>query len=60
MAVDRVIKDRHHWYDVAAGAGIGIAATEITWWLSDKLFPKQKDRVQIAFTGTTLDVAVRF
>ena len=60
VAVDRVIKDRHHWYDVAAGAGIGIVATEITWWLSDKLFPKHSDRVQIAFTGTTLDVAVRF
>ena len=60
VAVDRVIRDRHHWYDVAAGAGIGIAATELTWWLSDKVFKKQKDRVQIGFSGTSLDVAVRF
>ena len=35
VAVDRVVRDRHHWYDVAAGAAIGFAATEATWWLSD-------------------------
>ena len=60
VAVDRVVRDRHHWYDSLAGAGIGFAATEATWWLSDKLFKNKKDQVYIGFGGNTLDVAVRF
>lgn len=58
VAVDRVAKDRHHWYDVAVGAGLGIVVTEATWWLSEKLFPRQKDNVTIGFSGNTLDVVV--
>ena len=58
VAIDRVAKDRHHWYDVAAGAGIGIAATELTWWISDKLI--KNDKVAIAFTGRQMDVAIRW
>lgn len=58
VAVDRVVKDRHHWYDVAAGAAIGFAATEVTWWLSDMVFKKNKDKVAIGFSGNTLDVAI--
>ena len=58
VAVDRVVRDRHHWYDVAAGAGIGIAATEITWWLSDLVFKKNKDKVAMGFSGNTLDIAI--
>ena len=59
VAVDRVAKDRHHWYDVAAGAGLGFAVTEVTWWLSDKVFPRQKNHIAIGFSGNTLDVAVK-
>ncbi len=59
-AVDRVVRDRHHWYDVLAGAGIGFAATEVTWWLSRKIFTQKKDQVLVGFSGNTLDVAVRF
>jgi membrane-associated phospholipid phosphatase len=58
VAVDRVVKDRHHWYDVAAGAGIGFAATEVTWWLSRKVLKSKKDQVLIGFSGNTLDLAV--
>ena len=58
VAVDRVVNDRHHWYDVAAGAGIGIAATEITWWLSDLVFKKNRDRVAMGFSGNTFDIAI--
>lgn len=58
VAVDRVARDRHHWYDVVAGAGLGFAVTEATWWLSDKLFPRQKGNIAIGFSGNTLDVAV--
>ena len=59
VAIDRVAKDRHHWYDVVGGAGIGILGTEVTWWLSDKILPKKKDKLAIGFTGNTLDVAIR-
>ncbi len=59
-AVDRVVKDRHHWYDVAAGAAIGFVATELTWWLSKKLFQRKKNQVLIGFSGNTLDLAVAF
>lgn len=57
-AVDRVVKDRHHWYDVAAGAGIGILSTELTYYLSDKVF--RNDRLAFSFTGDRLDVAFRW
>ena len=56
VAFDRVSKDRHHWYDVAAGATLGFASTELTWWLSHKLI--KDDKVSLAFTGRQLDVAI--
>lgn len=37
VAVDRVARNRHHWYDVCAGAAIGIAGTELGYWLGDKI-----------------------
>ena len=40
VGIERVASDRHHWYDVVAGAGVGIGAAELTWWLSDKMFGK--------------------
>ena len=58
VAVDRVAKDRHHWYDAVAGAGIGFASTELTWWLSDKLI--RNKNVALSFTGNQLDVAIRW
>ena len=57
IGVERVVSDRHHWYDVVAGAGIGLASAELTWWLSGKLFPK-KD-VTIGLSPCSLDVAVK-
>lgn len=59
VAVDRVVKDRHHWYDVAAGAGIGIVATEVTWWLSDRVFKRHKDNVMLGFTGNTVQLTLK-
>ncbi|MGN1263777.1 MAG: phosphatase PAP2 family protein [Prevotella sp.] len=61
-AADRVRRDRHHWYDVAAGAAIGALGTELTCYLADKLFPKihAGSAATIVFTGTRLDVAVAF
>ncbi len=57
-AVDRVLKDRHHWYDVAAGAGIGFLSAELTCCLTRRWLKKEK--VSLAFTGNRLDVALRW
>jgi hypothetical protein len=59
IGVERVVNDRHHWYDVVAGAGIGIGAAELTWWLSDKLLGKGSN-VAVGSSGNTVDVAVGF
>jgi membrane-associated phospholipid phosphatase len=56
-AIDRVRRDRHHWHDVCAGAAIGIGATELTYWLSDRLFPNGKAR--LSFNGNRIDLALR-
>lgn len=56
VAVDRVAKNRHHWYDVAAGAAIGVMATEGCYWLSRRLFRKKE--VSVAFTGQAFDVVL--
>ena len=58
IGVERVASDRHHWYDVVAGAGLGIASAELTWWLSDLLFPQRKYGVAIGSSGNTIDVTV--
>lgn len=55
-AVDRVLKDRHHWYDVVAGAAIGAGVGELTWYLSRKMF--NTDNVAIGFNGTQMDVVI--
>ena len=58
IGVERVASDRHHWYDVVAGAGLGIGAAELTWWLSDLVFAKYNKRVAISSSGDTLDVLI--
>lgn len=57
IGVERVLNDRHHWYDVVAGAGIGIAATELTWWLTGKITKQEK--VAVGVTGNSVDVAIK-
>ncbi len=55
-AADRVMRDRHHWYDVAAGAAIGILSTELCYFVGGKLL---KDKgVAVAFNGRGFDVAI--
>lgn len=58
VAVDRVIKDRHYWYDVAAGATIGVLGTELGYYLSDKVFKTKKMNVRIS--SNRLDLAISF
>ena len=57
-ALDRIRRDRHYWHDVCAGAAIGIAATELTYFLKQKLV-KNKN-MDVAFTGRQLYLAVRW
>ena len=59
LGVERVVSDRHHWYDVAAGAALGYGAAELTWWLSDK-FLGSGSKVAVTTTGQTLDVVYNF
>ena len=57
IGMERVVSDKHHWYDVVAGAGVGIGAAELTWWLSDKMFGKNS-HVAVGSSGNTVDVTV--
>ena len=59
VGIERVANDRHHWYDVVAGAGIGIGAAELTWRLSDLCLGKGCN-VAVGSSGNTVDVAVRW
>ena len=54
VGIQRVARDRHHWYDVLAGAAVGVGATELTWWLSGKLFPEHNIAVGVSPTGVNL------
>jgi membrane-associated phospholipid phosphatase len=57
-AVDRVCRDRHHWYDTCAGAAIGFLSTELTYYVTDRLFPRRN--ASLAFTGNSIDFALRW
>ena len=59
IGVERVLSDRHHWYDVVAGAGLGLGAAELTWWLSDKLLG-HGSKIAIGTTGNTVDLVYNF
>lgn len=57
-AADRVRRDRHYWHDVAAGAAIGVLATELTYVITDRIFPRRD--ISVGFSGQGIDVALRF
>ena len=57
-AADRVRRDRHHWYDVCAGAAIGTLSAEACYWLSDKLFNRRQQNVQLSLLPTGVSVQV--
>ena len=59
VGVDRVVTDRHHWYDVVAGAALGFGAAELTWWASDKLLGKGSP-IAVGTSGNTVDVVWNF
>ena len=59
IGIERVASDRHHWYDVVAGAAVGYGAAELTWWLSDLMFGKGSN-VSVGTSGNTVDVTYNF
>ena len=59
VGIERVANKRHHWYDVVAGAAVGVGSAELTWWLSDKMFGKGSN-IAVGSSGNTVDVAVRW
>lgn len=59
IGIERVASDRHHWYDVVAGAAVGYGAAELTWWLSDKLLGSGSN-FAVGTSGNTLDVTYNF
>lgn len=59
VGIERVANKHHHWYDVVAGAAVGVGSAELTWWLSDKLFGKGSN-ITVGSSGNTVDVAVRW
>lgn len=56
VAVDRMIKDRHHWYDVAAGAAIGTLGTELSYYISHRLFNNKNIHASISYNQVYLCV----
>ena len=59
VGIERVASDRHHWYDVAAGAALGFGAAELTWWASDKLFGKGSN-LAVGASDNTVDITYNF
>jgi hypothetical protein len=59
VGIERVANNRHHWYDVVAGAGVGFGAAELTWWLSDIMFGKGRN-IAVGSSGNTVDVAINW
>ncbi len=59
IGIERVASDRHHWYDVVAGAALGYGAAELTWWLSDKMFGTGSN-IAVGSSGNTVDVVYNF
>ena len=57
--IDRVVRHRHQWHDVAVGAGIGILSTELCYWLGDKL-TGERSRFVVAPTQNGVSMVVMF
>ncbi len=58
VALDRVRQDRHYLHDVCAGAVIGVASTELSYYLTNKYLRSRN--VALSFTGQSLQLAVRW
>lgn len=59
VGIERVASDRHHWYDVLAGAAVGVGAAELTWWASDKILGSGSN-FAVGTSGNTVEVRYNF
>ena len=60
VAVDRVVRNRHQWHDVAAGAAIGVGGTILGYWLGDKITgERSRYSVGIGADGVALVVYLK-
>lgn len=57
-AVDRVCRNRHHWYDVVAGAGVGVLSTELSYFITRKILPDKKIQMEAALSPSGLHLVV--
>lgn len=57
VSLDRIRRNRHRWDDVVAGAAIGIASTELSYWLGSKLWPSNKENLQVSLTPSSLQLS---
>lgn len=58
VAADRIVRNRHGWQDVAAGAAIGVGGTWLRYWLGDKVMG-ENSRYRMAFDGNSVSLAIR-
>lgn len=58
VAADRVRQNRHYVHDVCAGAVIGVASTELSYFFSNKLF--HSNNVSLGFTGQSVQLSLRW
>lgn len=59
VGIDRVRRNRHHWYDVVAGAAIGFLGTEAGYWLGDKI-TGERSRYSVAVGPQMVAVTIDF
>lgn len=58
VAARRIAADRHYLHDVCAGAAIGVAATELSYFLRKKII--RNDDIDVAFSAQNIYFAVRW
>ena len=58
VAVDRIVRNRHEWQDVAAGAAIGVGGTWLGYWLGDKI-TGENSRYRVTVDGNNVSLAIR-
>lgn len=59
VAVQRIRHDHHNWWQCAAGAAIGIGATEAGYWIGDRL-TGSRSNLSVMPTFGGIDVALTF
>lgn len=58
VAVDRLVRNRHEWQDVVAGAAIGVGGTWLGYWVGDKI-TGENSRYRVAIDGNSVSLAIR-